>query len=263
MVCTYNSARRLSSCLASIVKNIPVKTLWIIDKYSEDGTVEIAKSYGANIVQTNRSLAESRKLGFNTVETPLFVNVDSDVVLCENWFDKMMRFWNDNRIGCVWGVDINQAPLHKAYVESMYRIRRPETYNIPHLSNMVAKKDVLKDIVFPQGLRSANVANEDWLIKRWIEAKGFRCVTVPVHSKHYSYPPQSGEKAFWYGASVRFSKITPLRNIVLRFALSFPQGVFSALCSQNPRVIPYWVKFKLNNLRGFLNYTEFYDFKRE
>jgi len=53
MVCTYNSARYLDACLESIINNIPVNTLWIIDKYSTDRTVEIAKRYGAKIVQTH------------------------------------------------------------------------------------------------------------------------------------------------------------------------------------------------------------------
>ena len=49
---TYNSERTLEKCLKSIVdqtyKNIEII---IVDKFSEDKTVEIAKSYGARIIQ--------------------------------------------------------------------------------------------------------------------------------------------------------------------------------------------------------------------
>ena len=115
LVCTYNSGRYLDACLKSIKDNVPVNNLWVIDKYSSDDTVKIARKFNANILQSDVSLAESRKLGFNAVETPLFVNVDSDIVLCENWFTELMKFWTGDKVGCVWGVDINQHPLHKAY----------------------------------------------------------------------------------------------------------------------------------------------------
>ena len=49
---TYNSERTLEKCLKSIVdqtyKNIEII---VVDKFSEDKTVEIAKSYGARIIQ--------------------------------------------------------------------------------------------------------------------------------------------------------------------------------------------------------------------
>ncbi len=54
-VCTYNSEKYLKQCLASIKRNVPVKTLWIVDNCSSDRTVKIAESFGANIIKSKGS----------------------------------------------------------------------------------------------------------------------------------------------------------------------------------------------------------------
>lgn len=262
VVCTYNSERFLEPCLQSIFDNVPVRKLWVVDNFSTDRTAEIAERFGAKVVKSRCSLAESRKISFNLAETTIFVNVDSDVVLCKDWYRQLMRFWREDT-GCVCGITIDQHPLQKAYLTSMWRLRRAESYDIAHLPNMIARKDVLQDIDFPAYIKLGSVANEDYTIKDWIKGKGFRVVNAPVFVKHYTYPPLLNRKTYWYGASGRVSKYVSLKSIVLRFAFAFPQGLWACLCSRNARVLPYWVKFRFQVLYGFLFYHKYFKMERK
>ena len=261
VVCTYNSERYLKPCLESIIRNIPVNRLILVDKYSRDKTTEIAQCYGAEILRLNIGLAEARKVSFQAVSTPIFVSVDSDVILTDDWFIKMMKFWR-KEAGCVWGMTVDQHPLHKAYLNAMWKFRDASSYNITHLPNMIARKDVLEDFEYPKVFNGASVANEDIAIKNWIEYKGFKCVNAPVFSAHYSYPTLIDHKTFWYGAGARLSHLTSPRSIVFRYLLSIPQAIFAGLMSRNALVIPYWITFRFQVLYGYLHYDKYFDFTR-
>lgn len=262
VVCTYNSERFLTHCLKSIFANVPVRKLWVIDNFSTDKTVEIAERFGGQVIKTRLSLAESRRLSFRLVEPPVFVTIDSDVVLCKDWFKRLMKYW-DSDVGCVCGITVDQHPLQKAYLESMWKLRRAETYDIAHLPNMIARKDALVDVEFPKAILGGSVANEDYSIRDWIRKKGFRVVNAPVFVKHYTFPPLLDRKTYWYGASGRVSKYVSLKSLLLRCIFAFPQSVYAALASGNARVIPYWLKFRFQVLYGFLNYKKYFKMERK
>ena len=260
MVCTYNSQWVLDRCLESIRRGIPVQTLWVIDKNSTDDTVDIARKHDAEIVECNGGILEARALGFRTVETGLFVNVDSDVVLPENWFRDMMRYWEPD-LACLWGITVEQHPLHKAYVEAMYRIRDPASYHVTHQPNMIARRDALADIKLPSSLKTVSFGNDDAWVLHWMrDVKGLRVKTAPVRCKHYSYRLEA--KPYWFGAGSRLTGMTKLRSLVLRAALAFPQACYAGLAGGNARVIPYWVLFRSRCLVGWLKWKKYVDLKR-
>jgi len=259
MVCTYNSARFLDVCLTSIRRNVPVNTLYVIDKFSKDGTQEIAKKHGAEIIETDVGILESRAVGFHTVKTSLFVNVDSDVVLPENWFADMMQYWESD-LDCLWGITVEQFPLHKAYVEAMYSFREPTSYNITHLPNMIAQRSVLADIKVPARLKGVSFGNDDAYIVKWMKDKGAKIKNSPVRCKHYTSNLKA--KSFWFGSGARLTGLVQLRSILLRTALAFPQGCFAGLLSGNARVIPYWTRFRFECMVGWLNWRKYVDLKR-
>jgi len=263
VVCTYNSEKFLSSCLRSIVNNIPVNNLWIIDKFSTDNTKKIALKYDAKVVESDCSLAEARALGFRLVETPLFVNVDSDVVLCDGWFDKVMKYWKGDNIGALFGITIDQHPLQKAYTEAMFKIRPATSYtSVFRLPNVIFLTEAVKDIQFSSWLKVGSVANEDYEIKKWMLKKGYKIVAAPVFSKHYSNPPIIDNKTFWFGASMRLTKIWSFKDLIFRTLFSLPQAIVTSFISNNARLVPYWVKYRLQILYGYLHYDRYFDFKR-
>ncbi len=86
---TYNSGRTLEKCLKSIVdqiyKNIEII---VVDKFSEDKTVEIAKSYGARIIQDYGERARAKKIGLKKAKGKYVLFIDSDMKLSVELMEK-------------------------------------------------------------------------------------------------------------------------------------------------------------------------------
>src|SRR5208283_1800307 len=88
---TKNSDRRLKDCINSVYRNIPVEKLIVVDGYSTDRTLEIMnefneKYHNVTIIFDKGNRATARQKGIAAVTTEWFFFVDSDVVLCDDWF---------------------------------------------------------------------------------------------------------------------------------------------------------------------------------
>jgi glycosyltransferase involved in cell wall biosynthesis len=90
-IATYNSERTLVKCLDSI-KNQTYKNIEIIimDSYSKDKTLDIAKSYGSKIVFA-QNLAQARKVGADTSQGEYIFLLDSDQILDTNVIEKCVQ----------------------------------------------------------------------------------------------------------------------------------------------------------------------------
>jgi glycosyltransferase involved in cell wall biosynthesis len=82
IVPTYNSGRTLGRCLESIMgqdyDNIEVL---VVDRYSEDGTRRLAKSYGVNLLLRGPERSAQKNWGALNAKGELLYFVDSDFVL--------------------------------------------------------------------------------------------------------------------------------------------------------------------------------------
>jgi glycosyltransferase involved in cell wall biosynthesis len=261
-VCTYNSAKFLKPCLASIKRNIPVKTIWVVDNHSTDDTVKIAESFGVTVVKTKGSLAESRQLSFSLVETPVFVNVDSDVVLSDDWFNNVARFLSPD-VGACWGVALNMNPIqHCHYQQAMYSFKSPSSYNLIVLGNMLCRKVAVDGIEFPKQYKHGAVTGEDYYIKKFIEKKGFKTLTVPIFVKHYCNPSPLGCKTFWMGAGTRLSERKGITVLLKQVFLSVPQAGFVVAKSHDVLVFPYWIRYRFEEVYGWLHWNKYFNFRR-
>ncbi len=111
---TKNSQHLLAKCLTSIYSNIPVNKLIVVDGYSKDHTVQILEEFqkkhgNLKIIQIGGTRARAREIGISQVSTEYFVFVDSDVVLCKDWFKKAQMDMTEG-VGAVWGLNIDVIP---------------------------------------------------------------------------------------------------------------------------------------------------------
>ena len=81
LVATYESARTLPAALAAVRAHVPVHHLIVVDRSSRDSTVEIARSFGAVVLDEQTGLGRARNLALATADTDPVLFVDSDVVL--------------------------------------------------------------------------------------------------------------------------------------------------------------------------------------
>ena len=92
-ICTLQSSHKLKECLDSILREIPIHKIIVVDGGSTDGTFEILKEYPQVelYIRPDLNLGQSRELSFSKVTTEWFVEIDSDVVLQKGWFREMVK----------------------------------------------------------------------------------------------------------------------------------------------------------------------------
>ena len=147
---TKNSLKPcLSECVESIYRNVPVNRLLVVDGGSTDGTLELLRKYpNVKIIEDSHGTrASARQKGIDAVETEWHIHVDSDVILCEDWFRKAWENVADD-VGAVWGVAV---PNEKHYYNATYAMSK-----LYHIS--------VKDLMVRQ-MRSERYMMHDTLIR--------------------------------------------------------------------------------------------------
>jgi glycosyltransferase involved in cell wall biosynthesis len=190
VVLTRNSERLLEKCLDSVYENIPVNRLIIVDGNSTDSTLEIVDKFrqrhGNVVVIGNKVTRGSARLkGIREVQTEWFVFVDSDVVLCNRWYDKARSYITDN-VGAIWGTEVWEGMSDPNVLNLFLRVTRKIFELRGGTHDLLVRSEVIRDIAIPKDLH----VFEDAFIKDWIVKKGYRLVpTYDPYCIHYR--PQS------------------------------------------------------------------------
>jgi len=177
-VLTLNSERMLKQCLDSVYANIPINNLIVVDGFSTDGTIDIVKQFqkkygNVTFTQEKGTRGSARQTAIKLVKTDWFMFVDSDVVLCKNWFVKSQKFMQYS-VGAIWGIEIwsvmKSSPILRMFERVTLKIfkERGGTHDI------LIKRKMVEDIQIPFKLHFY----EDGYIKDWIERKGFKVLGV-------------------------------------------------------------------------------------
>ena len=93
---TRNSDKMLRECLQSVLDDVPVRRIILVDNGSTDKTIEIASSFEKVdiYVKPNLNLGQLIKYGFSVAETEWVAVIDSDMVLTKGWYEDMSRHTN-------------------------------------------------------------------------------------------------------------------------------------------------------------------------
>jgi len=188
---TKNSEHLLSRCLTSIYRNVPIKKLIAIDGFSSDRTLEILERFNSkygnvSLVQMHGSRAKARTEGIKHVSTEWFMFVDSDVILCKDWFKKAQADLT-NEIGAVWGLNIDVIPnVKNKYAIKLQSIVARTCFHLRggmH-DTLILHKSVV-GIKIPEQLH----AYEDAFIVQWINDHGYKAIVGShVYCLHYKAP---------------------------------------------------------------------------
>jgi len=186
VVLTKNSERILEKCLNSIFENVPVNRLIVVDGYSTDSTQKIVQRFNDKygnvvLIEDGGTRGSARLKGIRGVKTEWFVFVDSDVVLCGNWYEKA-EMYVQNDVGAVWGTEV-WASMHRPSVLKLFlRITRKIFEMRGGTHDLLVRYETVKDIDIPKDL---NVF-EDAFIKEWVAKKGYKVVpTYDPFCIHY------------------------------------------------------------------------------
>jgi glycosyltransferase involved in cell wall biosynthesis len=188
---TKNSEHLLSRCLASVYQNVPVKNLIVIDGFSSDHTLEILSSFNrkfrnVSLIQMHGSRAKARTEGIRRVSTEWFMFVDSDVLLCKDWFKKAQADISGG-VGAVWGLNIDVIPnvknKHALKLQSL--VARTCFYLRGGMHDTLILRKAVAGIKIPEQLH----AFEDAFIVQWINDHGYKAIVGShVYCLHYKPP---------------------------------------------------------------------------
>jgi glycosyltransferase involved in cell wall biosynthesis len=168
-----------------------------VDGYSTDKTLAILnqfneKYHNVKIIMDKGNRATARQKGIGDVATDWFLFVDSDVVLCNDWFKKAQKHINAD-VGAVWGTEIWSTIESPTTLKIFLRITRKIFEVRGGTHDTLIKTELVKDIKIPQKLH----VYEDAYIKDWIEHKGFRVIPCYVPFCIHYRPPNVWT---WHGS---------------------------------------------------------------
>jgi glycosyltransferase involved in cell wall biosynthesis len=264
VVCTYQSGKYLGECLTSIKQYIPVNKLIVVDHYSTDDTLRIAKEHGAYILLENVSLGYARQIGINAVGSKLFMFVDSDVVLSgKGWLKKAFEKLNrDKRLGAV-VLDVPTKTKHlepKIKYDNWWRKFRPQNKNIGFFCIVtLIKKEALKGMRIPSNLSSG----EDKYIGSYLNKNGWKYAVMKTEECVH-YCDYVSKKSLWEGAGDRkLFGLRPLPSILLQKILLAPiKALLPAIFEKDVRIITWNTLHWLDYLKGFLNAEKYWNIRR-
>jgi glycosyltransferase involved in cell wall biosynthesis len=183
---TRNSARMLRPCLRSVYDNVSVRRLIVVDGFSTDDTIDILEEFNekygnVSILQKKSSRGEARQMGIERAGTEWFMFVDSDVVLCRNWFSIATKYIRED-VGAIWGVDV-PGDVENLFLLKAFKWMEARVFDIRGgCHDILIRKSAVGDIKIPSELHTL----EDAYIKEWIESRGYKVVVSDAaYCRHY------------------------------------------------------------------------------
>ena len=93
VICTKNTALTLRKCLWSLFRSdVPIRRVLIIDRFSTDGTQDIAEEFGCEVFESMLPLGQARRLGAMLCDTEYFLSLDADMMLPKDFYAKLQPY---------------------------------------------------------------------------------------------------------------------------------------------------------------------------
>lgn len=187
VVLTKDSEHLLERCLNSIYQNIPVNKLIIVDGYSKDNTLKILQEFNKKYKNIKvffdyGNRATARQKGIQEVETEWFAFVDSDIILCNEWFKRAEKNIKPD-VGAIWGLERYKVKnLNLSLDKLLYRVSK-ECFKIRGgMHDTLIRTAAVRDIKIPTNLHHY----EDAYIINHVKKRGYK-ILMPdeLYSLHY------------------------------------------------------------------------------
>jgi len=187
-----------------------IPRLIVVDGGSTDGTIETVERHSEKTklitLFDDGNRATARQRGIEHVTSKLFAFIDSDVVLTQEWFSQMIPYFEDPKVGAVWGAAIQTAPIRRKYFEAMAKLygKRPldmmKSYGEQRgcLHDTMIRTEAVKDIKIPPHLH----VMEDHFVRSYLENKGWDWVSTDKPFVYHNMGEDSPDNAYmdaYYG----------------------------------------------------------------
>ena len=223
----------MKECLDSVYSNVPVNHLFVVDGGSSDGTLDLVQNYASVkiIDDSGGNRATARQKGINAVKTAWHLHLDSDVVLCKNWYNLAKPYLKPN-VGAIWGITIPKDRHVFNIAKSMAMLYRKDVLEWimqqQHLRRYLTHDTLLrtaavKDIKIPADLHIW----EDHYIGQHVVAKKYRWIkTRDPCCIHYFHQRRDFEDFVNSGRLARKVHSYTDRQVLLRLGLAIPKSLW-------------------------------------
>jgi len=221
----------LRECLDSLYANIPVNRLLVADGGSTDGTLDLVQTYpGAHVIDDpDGNRATARQKGIEAAETAWHLHLDSDVILCKDWFKKAQRRIRQD-VGAIWGVAIPKDQHVLNIAKAMAKLYRKDVADYiiqqQHLKRYLThdtliRTEAVKDIKIPADLHIW----EDHYIGTYVISKNYKWLTTKdPYCTHYFHERRGFEDFVNSGRLARKVNAYTSRQVLLRLGLAIPKS---------------------------------------
>lgn len=242
VVLTKNSEKFLEDCLKSIVKNKPSEII-IIDYGSTDRTLEISKKYTNQIYHNVRGVAFGRQLGAEKANKDLIAYVDSDIILPENFFNRMLL---EKKGGGYHAIQAQELSLKNATYWQWGEDQRRKRDKKPGEQDWVSTAASIfdKDVILKHRFDPFILCGEDMELSYRLKREGYRLgkASVGVYHLHRESFKDWARQRIWRGeGKARFIYKYKRTMWVMRRFLNPP---YMILCSP-------WLSIKYGHLKLF------------
>src|ERR1035437_1512308 len=156
VVAAYNEEKDLPKCLTAITtQDFPKDDyeIIVVDNNSTDKTAEIAKSFGARVVQESKQgNTPAVKRGMDSATGEIIANTDADTVVFPDWLSTIKKIFEDKKIVGATGsayvetgnqvLDFIYRKLYDAFIGFNFLIGKPHMTGF----NMIVRKKVYDEI---------------------------------------------------------------------------------------------------------------------
>jgi len=262
IVPTYNSAKYLDACLLGIKQSFDIGNIIVVDHYSTDDTIKIAKRHNANMYFEDKGLASALNLGIDKVKTEIFAIIDSDVVLTHGkWIDSLFRKFNSSEIGGI-GLRVwSDIPLWRKKYAAFYQ----HTRDFKEIKGgtwvnayVILKKALGHHFHIPESIGYTHLYIKDIITK-----SGYKIDFVDAEGIHY-YDYHENKGVYMGAGERRYFGLRTFPVVIFRHVLLSPlKAIPPAIAYNDPKVIFGNTKYWFDFCRGYLNpKPEFVNIKR-
>jgi len=210
----------------------------VVDNHSTDGTLKILGEFqekypNVQVVQDGGTRATARSEGIRRVNTDWFLFVDSDVILCKNWFQKANAYLHDD-VGAVWGIEVWSTIRDVRMLKFFLWITRKIFDIRGGTHDTLVRREAVKDLQIPCDLH----VFEDAYIKNHITNKGFRVVACYdpycIHFRPESVWTLKGSLDL-IAESLRIGRIKLVLRLILPYGFYTMYSLFQMVQGKNSR----------------------------
>ena len=247
-----NAEDMLGDCLAAIAASDP-REIIVVDGRSTDSTVEIARSFGATVLDDEgRGLPAARHMGAQAASSDYVALIDADVVVGDG---DLARLLDEHRRD---GYTALQAGLHSVSGEGYWGQALAQHHRSGRSKDWfgvvatIFERDALLEHSFDARFLSGEDIDLRWRLRQAGAKIGVSRETVVEHRFGDTWEFAKGQ---WLADGKGFGRMVVAHGLRAKLLLGVPlaaglRGALLSLARLQPRWLPYYACFVLFNYAG-------------